>query len=392
MPPEKHQTTTAAKRAIKKIRTASLVISLARGWQQWATDHNTKQAQEPSGWLPNEETPPSFSPPKARTFSKKDQPKKDSSFHSKQQILEENGGQSASESDEALQKLNIRSKEVTKTIVSKVYERGSGVNILSDKYEKDNGCTEMGSNIKELKDIDKLLSSKMSPTRRRKCSNLVSELTKGWKQVEEEDKAPDQEIQNYRSESLETEDSGYGEDTEDRLATENSHQEVLSPVRIKRSTASNANRNVNASKKYSPVHNLRGRWEDWADEHMIMQKLNPFSEEFDYELSMSKRLRKGDKGYGRPKEGTKTAERAKRAEDHIHREMKDMCFIIRTMARHRRDGKIQVTFGELFDRYVRISDKVVGILMRARKHGMVDFEGEMLWQGRDDHVIITLLE
>ncbi|XP_060631752.2 actin-binding Rho-activating protein [Anolis sagrei] len=389
MPPEKHQTTTAAKRAIKKIRTASLVISLARGWQQWATDHNTKQAQEPSGWLPNEETPPSFLPPKP---GKKDQPKKDSSFHSKQQILEENGGQSASESDEALQKLNIRSKEVTKTIVSKVYERGSGVNILSDKYEKDNGCTEMGSNIKELKDIDKLLSSKMSPTRRRKCSNLVSELTKGWKQVEEEDKAPDQEIQNYRSESLETEDSGYGEDTEDRLTTENSHQEVLSPVRIKRSTASNANRNVNASKKYSPVHNLRGRWEDWADEHMIMQKLNPFSEEFDYELSMSKRLRKGDKGYGRPKEGTKTAERAKRAEDHIHREMKDMCFIIRTMARHRRDGKIQVTFGELFDRYVRISDKVVGILMRARKHGMVDFEGEMLWQGRDDHVIITLLE
>nr|XP_003219495.1 PREDICTED: actin-binding Rho-activating protein [Anolis carolinensis] len=392
MPPEEHQTTTPAKRAIKKIRTASLVISLARGWQQWATDHNTKQAQEPSGWLPNEETPPSFSPPKVSTFSKKDQPKKDTSFPSKQEIPEENEGQSASESDEALQKLNIRSKEVTKTIVSKIYERGSGVNILSDKYEKDNGCTETDSSIKEHKDIDKLLNSKMSPTRRRKCSNLVSELTKGWKQVEQEDKAPDQEIQKYRSESLETEDSGYGGDMEDRLDTENSHQEEFSPVRIKRSTSSQANRNIKASKKYSPVHNLRGRWQDWADEHMIMQKLNPFSEEFDYELSMSKRLRKGDKGYGRPKEGTKTAERAKRAEDHIHREMKDMCFIIRTMARHRRDGKIQVTFGDLFDRYVRISDKVVGILMRARKHGMVDFEGEMLWQGRDDHVVITLLE
>lgn len=46
---------------------------------------------------------------------------------------------------------------------------------------------------------------------------------------------------------------------------------------------------------------------------------------------------------------------------------------------------------DLFDRYIRISDKVVGILMRARKHGLVDFEGEMLWQGRDDHVVITLL-
>lgn len=147
-----------------------------------------------------------------------------------------------------------------------------------------------------------------------------------------------------------------------------------------------------AQRKYSQVNNLKGRWQQWADEHIQSQKLNPFSEEFDYELAMSTRLQKGDEGYGRPKEGTKTAERAKRAEEHIYREIMDMCFIIRTMAHHRRDGKIQVTFGDLFDRYVRISDKVVGILMRARKHGLVDFEGEMLWQGRDDHVVITLLQ
>lgn len=150
--------------------------------------------------------------------------------------------------------------------------------------------------------------------------------------------------------------------------------------------------NYKAQQKYSQVGNLKGRWQQWADEHIQSQKLNPFSEEFDYELAMSTRLHKGDEGYGRPKEGTKTAERAKRAEEHIYREIMDMCFIIRTMARHRRDGKIQVTFGDLFDRYVRISDKVVGILMRARKHGLVDFEGEMLWQGRDDHVVITLLK
>lgn len=150
--------------------------------------------------------------------------------------------------------------------------------------------------------------------------------------------------------------------------------------------------NRKAQRKCSQLQDLRGKWEQWADEHIQSQKLNPFSEEFDYQLAMSSRLHKGDEGYGRPKEGTKTAERAKRAEEHIHREIMDMCFIIRTMARHRRDGKIQVTFGDLFDRYVRISDKVVGILMRARKHGLVDFEGEMLWQGRDDHVVITLLE
>lgn len=31
------------------------------------------------------------------------------------------------------------------------------------------------------------------------------------------------------------------------------------------------------------------------------------------------------------------------------------------------------------------------MLLRARKHHMVDFEGEMLFQKRDDDVIISLL-
>lgn len=149
---------------------------------------------------------------------------------------------------------------------------------------------------------------------------------------------------------------------------------------------------INAlAKKYSAVGNLKSRWQDWASEHSETQKLNPFSEYFDYDYSMSLRLQKGQEGYGRPKEGTKTAERAKRAERHIHREIDDMCYMIRTMADPEPDGKTRVTFGQLFDRYVRISDKVVGILMRARKHGKVAFEGEMLWQGQDDGVVITLL-
>ncbi|XP_061461015.1 actin-binding Rho-activating protein [Rhineura floridana] len=397
MPPEEHQNTTPAKRAIKKVRTASLVISLARGWQQWACDHHTKQAQEPSGWVPNEEKPLSIPSgerifPKQSTAFKKDQPEDGMSPPSEQQEPPKNGDQAPSESNEALQKRNIRSKEVAKTIVSKIYERGSGVSLLSDKYEKENGCISTDKSTEDPGDIDKLLSGKMSPTRRRKCSNLVSELTKGWKQIELEDKASELEVQNDHSDSLDTEDSGYWGDTEDRLDTNNSGQEIPSCIRIKRPLSSLTNRSIKIPKNYSPIHNLTGRWEEWADEHTAMQKLNPFSEEFDYELAMSTRLHKGDEGYGHPKEGTKTAERAKRAEDHIHREMKDMCFIIRTMAQHRRDGKIQVTFGDLFERYVRISDKVVGILMRARKHGMLDFEGEMLWQGRDDHVIVTLLE
>ena len=34
---------------------------------------------------------------------------------------------------------------------------------------------------------------------------------------------------------------------------------------------------------------------------------------------------------------------------------------------------------------------MVGMLIRARKHGFLDFEGEMLWQRQDDDVRIYLL-
>ena len=50
-----------------------------------------------------------------------------------------------------------------------------------------------------------------------------------------------------------------------------------------------------------------------------------------------------------------------------------------------------IQFGRLFEIYVRISNKLVGVLLRARKHGLVHFEGETLFQRRDDHVPVSLL-
>ena len=50
-----------------------------------------------------------------------------------------------------------------------------------------------------------------------------------------------------------------------------------------------------------------------------------------------------------------------------------------------------IPFGRLFEIYVRISNKLVGVLLRARKHGLVHFEGETLFQRRDDHVPVSLL-
>lgn len=142
--------------------------------------------------------------------------------------------------------------------------------------------------------------------------------------------------------------------------------------------------------KIATTGDIRSRWQQWSEQHIEGQKLNPFSEEFDYEYSMAQRLHKGDSGYGRPKEGSKTAERGDRAQKHIYREMEEMVWIIRDMGFKDKEGRTIITFGRLFDRYVKISDKVVGILLRCRKHKMLDFEGEMVWKGQDDDVIITL--
>uniref|UniRef100_A0A8C9G6G9 Actin-binding Rho-activating protein n=1 Tax=Pavo cristatus TaxID=9049 RepID=A0A8C9G6G9_PAVCR len=379
MAPEEKPSTTPVKRAVHKIRTASLVFSLARGWQQWATDRNIKRAQEPPGWVPN-----------AGDVSA--QPVKDNEKPSANASVTTRDAENKSrESDEALKKFNIKSKEVLKTIVSKAYERASDVSLISGRYENNHSSSETIKFKEESNAIDKILNGKLSPTIRRKCKNRVSDLIEGYK----EDKLGTREelLLKHHDDSMDAEDSGYRE-AEDRLEPEDNSQEVT-PVKIKQPSLMSKcseESSIKAHRKYSPVSSLKNRWQEWADQHIVTQKLNPFSEEFDHELAMSTRLHKGDEGYGRPKEGTKTAERAKRAEAHIHREIRDLCFIIETMATPRRDGKIQVTFGELFERYVRISDKVVGILMRARKHGLVDFEGEMLWQGRDDNVIITLLK
>ncbi|MBN3299880.1 ABRA protein, partial [Amia calva] len=350
-----------------------MVCSLAKSWQNWVAENEEKQASEPSGWTPSD-----------------DKNEKSSKTHPRAQ---DKRGTSKLTVDSEKELLNskIRSKKVVKTVTSKVQEKGVGIGFLTNRYHK------------EADEVDKILREKMSPTRRRKCSNLVSELTKGWKEMEKEKKDVTVELEENRINSMDSEDSGFseGNDKIQERAENTEIQEELvevSCVKIKRPSTTVINKDVDEvkkinilAKKYSPVGNLKSKWHDWAEEHTVNQKLNPFSEEFDYNLSMSSRLHKGDEGYGRPKEGTKTAERAKRAEQHIHREISDMCYIIRTMVDPGPDGKTRVTFGELFDRYVRISDKVVGILMRARKHGKVHFEGEMLWQGRDDHVVITLL-
>ncbi|KAF7665287.1 hypothetical protein LDENG_00148420 [Lucifuga dentata] len=401
---------------IKKLRTISTVCSLTQSWQQWVKENETKQASEPSGWAPSWIDEPAREPKKpwatkAALSAKKTPPQQSQPTEVTQKTSSPHKETETEGEDKTSAGLivesRIKTKQVVKTVTSKAQEKSAGIGLLTERITKEA--------LPSSEEIDRMLNKRSSPTRRRKCSNMVSSLTKSWKEVEKEQKPAKQGggPQEGHIHGVNERDCGYPEAKGEKLDTESGqthsinslkdteqkegHSESIMmikrpPVSKYKKEAEDANK-INAfSKKYSAVGNLKSRWQSWASEHNITQKLNPFSDYFDYDYSMSLRLQKGQDGYGRPKEGSKTAERAKRAEQHIHQEIDDLCFVIRTMADPDPDRKTRVTFGQLFDRYVRISDKVVGILMRARKHGKVAFEGEMLWQGQDDAVIITLLE
>ena len=63
-PGEKERGDGPAKSALRKVHTATLVITLARGWQQWANENSIRQAQEPAGWMPGgTQDPPDASGP-----------------------------------------------------------------------------------------------------------------------------------------------------------------------------------------------------------------------------------------------------------------------------------------------------------------------------------------
>ncbi|KAM9852571.1 actin-binding Rho-activating protein [Aulostomus maculatus] len=138
------------------------------------------------------------------------------------------------------------------------------------------------------------------------------------------------------------------------------------------------------------VKGLKDNWQKWSDEHQEYQKHNPFSHDTRPSAAVPQR---GQDNYGRPLQSSMTEQRGKDAHSHISREVQELCDVIRDIGKGDKEGRsTTVEFGKLFDHYVTISNKLVGILLRARKQKLVDFEGEMLWQGKDDGVVITLLQ
>lgn len=95
----------------------------------------------------------------------------------------------------------------------------------------------------------------------------------------------------------------------------------------------------------------------------------------------------------RPKPGSLTEFRGMKANIQVFQEMIDLCAIIHSEGKpvEGEPDLREILFGELFQIYVHINDKVVGLLLRARKHELLTFEGECLFQKFHDHVPVYLL-
>lgn len=171
----------SSNRSMKKLRAVSMVCNLTSSWQQWVTENENKQASEPSGWAPDSLGGEKEDPRK--TWTPKNPPSIQTQSAAKSHMeAPTSQGASGSEkvqtSEEPLLSSRIKTKQVVKTVTSSVQEKGAGVGLLTEKIQKEA--------LPSGEEIDRLLKKRSSPTRRRKCSNVVSSLTKSWKQVEKE--------------------------------------------------------------------------------------------------------------------------------------------------------------------------------------------------------------
>ncbi|KAF7400259.1 hypothetical protein HZH66_005443 [Vespula vulgaris] len=130
-------------------------------------------------------------------------------------------------------------------------------------------------------------------------------------------------------------------------------------------------------------------FDQYANKHKDAQSKNPFTSGLNIEKPKFSK-----EEYGRPAAGSLSDIRGRKATAHILREILELCDIIYQNGTPCRDQPdiTGITFGDLFNIYTHISDKCVGLLLRARKQGLVKFEGECLFQRRDDDVPIFLVK
>ncbi|VVD04197.1 actin-binding Rho-activating protein-like [Leptidea sinapis] len=147
----------------------------------------------------------------------------------------------------------------------------------------------------------------------------------------------------------------------------------------------------------SSLTDLISAFDTKAQTHSDLQKITAFSGQFDknHKPTFSK------DEYGKPVPGSMTEYRGAEAQARVCTEMKELCEIINEYGKspcksllppELQSATKVISFGELFSIYTIISDKLVGLLLRTRKHGLTFFEGEVLFQKRDDDVPVFLMQ
>lgn len=166
-------------RAVRKIKVASTVNSLAKSWQSWANKHTDKQDTIPSGWMPDTII---------EDAKEKQKEMSEMKLLVTPRVVSVNSEEGADD--------QIKTVMVTKAITPKCNE-----------YEKN-----LVSVIKEKINTNQLTSEDTknffgneSPTRRRFCGGKTGSLAKVLGRKEEK-------TMGSRSSSLDTEDSGLGEE------------------------------------------------------------------------------------------------------------------------------------------------------------------------------------
>lgn len=172
-------------RVVRKIKCAAMVNSLAKSWQSWACDHTNKQDTIPSGWTPDS-------------------------------VLEMTGNNERSEmkllvkprvvtvdASKYLGENAIKTSAVTKSAAPKTSECGSDwVNSMKEKINT--------NQMAPPEDTKNFLGNE-SPTRRRYCSSKAVAV-------------------GSRSSSLDTEDSGLGEETALSDQSDHNDSEQKKPI------------------------------------------------------------------------------------------------------------------------------------------------------------------
>lgn len=178
-PPKEPQ---AFKRAVRKIRCAAMVASLAKSWQGWANDHSDKQDAIPTGWMP---TSVEQEDEKVRNHVVK--------LTVKPRIIKADPGDADG--------CKIRACTVTKTVQPKRSECSSSdvVNAIKGKMES-------------APEQNKPFLGNESPTRRRQMRALQSAGEGGGGIIQDRKLMLQEKKLGSRSSSVETEDSGIGEE------------------------------------------------------------------------------------------------------------------------------------------------------------------------------------